>query len=218
MVEPFSETLRARAEPIWRAIFAHPFLEELRAGTLPEETFRYYVSQDFRFLEGFARAVAIALSKAPDSETLLLLSKRVPVPVEREMHRGLFSLLQMDEGEAERTDLAPTNRAYVNHLLSTATLGGVGDAAAALLPCPWTYHEIGRRLGEPGHPIYRSWASIYQQGLLTESVEAWRRVVDEAAGEAGEARRRAMEDAFLASSRYEYLFWEMAWRKERWPV
>jgi len=31
---------------------------------------------------------------------------------------------------------APTNRAYINHLRSTATLGSVGDAAAALLPCP----------------------------------------------------------------------------------
>lgn len=218
MAGQFSDTLRARAEPIWRAIFAHPFLKELEAGTLPEETFRFYVSQDFRFLEGFARAVAIALSKAPDSDALLLLSKRVPVPVEREMHRGLLSLLQMDEGEAERTELAPTNRAYVNHLISTATLGGVGEAAAALLPCPWTYHEIGQRLGELSHPIYRAWASIYRQGLLTESVEAWRWLVAEAAKEAGEAQRRRMEDAFLTSSRYEYLFWEMAWHKERWPV
>jgi len=41
---------------------------------------------------------------------------------------------------------APTNRAYINHLRSTATRGSVGDAAAALLPCPGTYHEIGQRL------------------------------------------------------------------------
>jgi thiaminase (transcriptional activator TenA) len=27
-----------------------------------------------------------------------------------------------------------------------------------------------------------------------------------------------MEEAFLTSSRYEYLFWEMAWRLETWPV
>jgi len=27
-----------------------------------------------------------------------------------------------------------------------------------------------------------------------------------------------MEDAFLTSSRYELLFWEMAWRQERWPA
>ena len=27
---------------------------------------------------------------------------------------------------------------------------------------------------------------------------------------------RGMEDAFITSSRYELLFWEMAWRQERW--
>lgn len=218
MGERFSDTLRSRAEPIWAAIFAHPFLRELEAGTLPEESFRFYISQDFRFLEGFARTVAVALSKAPDAETLLLLSKRVPVPVERDMHRTLFRLLAMDEREAEQAELAPTTRAYVDHLLATATLGGVGDAAAALLPCPWTYHEIGRRLGEVGHPVYRSWASIYQQGLLAESVEAWCSLVDEAGAQAGEAQRRRMEDAFLTSSRYEYMFWETARRQERWPL
>ncbi len=37
-----------------------------------------------------------------------------------------------------------------------------------------------------------------------------------AAGMPGEALRR-MEDAFLTSSRYELLFWEMSWRQERWP-
>ncbi len=218
MSERFSDSLRATATPIWEAIFRHPFLSQLEAGTLAEETFRFYICQDYHFLEGFARTVAIALSKAPDSEALLLLSKRVPVPIERELHRGLFSLLEMDEGDAEGMELAPTNRAYMNHLLSTATLGSVGNAAAALLPCPWTYHEIGQRLGQTDHPIYKSWASVYQQGFLAESVEAWRLLLDRAAGEAGEAQRRRMQDAFLTSSRYEYMFWEMAYQRETWPL
>jgi thiaminase/transcriptional activator TenA len=27
-----------------------------------------------------------------------------------------------------------------------------------------------------------------------------------------------MEESFLTSSRYEYLFWEMAWSRQTWPV
>ena len=218
MSERFSDSLRATATPIWDAIFRHPFLSQLGAGTLAEETFRFYICQDYHFLEGFARTVAIALSKAPDSEALLLLSKRVPVPIERELHRSLFSMLEMDVSDAEGMEPAPTNRAYINHLLSTATLGSVGDAAAALLPCPWTYHEIGQQLGQTEHPIYKSWASVYQQGFLAESVEAWRLLLDRAAADAGEAQRRRMQDAFLTSSRYEYMFWEMAYQRETWPL
>jgi len=27
-----------------------------------------------------------------------------------------------------------------------------------------------------------------------------------------------MEDSFVISSRYEWMFWEMAWNEEKWPV
>ena len=36
--------------------------------------------------------------------------------------------------------------------------------------------------------------------------------------EAGLRELDAMREASLASSRYEYLFWEMTYRQERWPV
>lgn len=218
MSDSFSQTLRLRAAPIWDAIFAHPFLQALADGSLPEASFRFYLCQDYAFLDGFARAVALLLAKAPDSATLRLLAQRIPVPVERELHRQLFSLLGIAERDAEQLELAPTTRAYVDHLLATAALGTLGEAAAALLPCPWTYHELGQRLATVHHPIYRQWAAIYQQGFLRESVAAWRTLVDAAATEAGPAQRARMERAFLLSSRYEYAFWDMAHRHQQWPV
>ena len=48
----FSEQLRNEAGPIWRRIFDHPFLKEIKDGTLPEDTFRYYLAQDYLYLEG----------------------------------------------------------------------------------------------------------------------------------------------------------------------
>ena len=48
-------------------------------------------------------------------------------------------------------------------------------------------------------------------------MEAWRGFVDQAAEQAGEPELQAMREAFLTSSRYEYLFWEMAYKQERWP-
>ena len=35
---------------------------------------------------------------------------------------------------------------------------------------------------------------------------------------AGEEEKRRMEDSFVISSRYEWMFWEMAWNEEKWPV
>ncbi len=218
MSSSFSEELREQALPIWESIFAHPFLDEIQAATLPVEKFRYYVEQDYHYLAGFGQVVATALSKAPDTRTLQRLTRRITAPVERPLHGKMFELLEMDEAEVEEVAISPTNMAYVNHMQTAASAGGVGEAAAALLPCPWTYHEIGSKISVPEHPVYSYWAEPYRDGLLEESTAAWRELVDEFAANGGPAVREAMRDAFITSSRYEFMFWSMAYNMEEWPV
>ena len=217
-MESFSERLRTEAEPIWSRVFAQPFLREIKDGTLPLEKFRYYLAQDYLYLEGFARAVALALAKAPDSRTLEDLSRRVLTPVERPLHHKLLAEAGLTLEDVQRAGRSPTNTAYINHMLKTAALHGLGPTAAALLPCPWIYHELKNAIGQSEHPLYGQWTSFYVAGLLQESVDAWRGFVDASAREAGQRELDAMREAFLISSRYEYLFWEMAYNEEQWPV
>jgi thiaminase (transcriptional activator TenA) len=218
MTASYSAELWDEAAPIWAAIQAHPFLAELRAGTLPLETFRYYVTQDYHYLEAFARCVATALAKALDGETLELLAKRVLTPIERPLHRRLFELAGLDPAEVRLAEIAPTNLAYQNHMLAVAARGGLGEIAAALLPCPWTYHALGEDLAVAAHPVYTEWAGFYTAGLLRESVAAWRGFVDRAAEAGGAEQRGRMRQAFLTSTRYEYLFWDASYKREGWPV
>jgi len=42
-----SAQLQEAAQPIWDQILRHPYLQELRSGTLPLETFRFYVQQEY---------------------------------------------------------------------------------------------------------------------------------------------------------------------------
>ncbi len=218
MPTSFSESLRQETTPIWERIFAHPFLDEIQSATLPMEKFRYYVVQDYHYLAKFGQVVATALSKAPDSETLRALTRRITTPVERPLHTKMFDLLDMTEADAERHNPSPTNLAYCNHMLTAAAQGGVGEAAAALLPCPWTYHEIGARISVPEHPVFSYWAEPYRDGLLEESTAAWRELVDRFGIDGGDAVRRRMRHAFVISSRYEFMFWTMAYEMEAWPV
>ena len=217
MGQAFSEILRQEAQRIWHRIFIHPFIAELQAGTLPLDKFRYYIVQDFHYLDGFGRAVAIALSKAPDAETVRLLTQRVSAPLERPLHIETFGLLGIDEAMAAAVSPSPTNQAYIDHMVATASTGGVGEAAAALLPCPWTYHEIGSRLSLPDHPVFSAWARPYRTGLLEESTTAWRALVDRFGSDGGTYVRDSMRRAFIMSSRYEYMFWTMAYEQEEWP-
>lgn len=212
----FSEQLRDEAEAIWQRIFQHPFLREIKEGTLPLETFQYYLAQDYLYLEGFARAVAMALAKAPSSALLEELSHRVLTPVERPLHHKLVAEAGMTMEQVQTAVSSPTNTGYVNHMLVTASLHGLGPTAAALLPCPWTYHSLREKVGQSEHPLYGQWTSFYVSGFLEGSVEAWRSLVDRMAADAGAAEAEAMRKAFLTSSRYEYMFWDAAYRKEQW--
>jgi len=214
----FSEQLRTEAEPIWRRIFDHPFLRKIKDGTLPLETFQYYLAQDYLYLEGFARTVAMALAKAPDSKLLEELSHRVLTPVERPLHHKLVAEAGLTMEQVQETGPSPTNTGYVNHMLATASRHSLGPTAAALLPCPWTYHMLREEVGQSEHPLYGQWTSFYVAGFLEGSVEAWRSFVDRMAHDASPAELDAMRQAFLTSSRYEYMFWDAAYRREQWPL
>ena len=216
-MDSFSDQLRKEAEPIWDGIFGHPFLREIKDGTLPLEKFRYYLGQDYLYLEGIARTVAMALAKAPDSQALEELSHRVLTPVERPLHHQLLSVAEVSLEDIHRAGRSPTNTAYVNHMLKTASLNGLGPTAAALLPCPWTYHLLRENVGASEHPLYSQWTAFYVAGFLENSVAAWRGFVDRAAETASSQELEAMREAFITSSQYEYLFWQMAYQQEQWP-
>ena len=218
MPESFSEQLRLEAEPIWEEIFRNPFLREISDASLPLEKFRYYLNQDYLYLEGFARSVALALAKAPDSDTLESLAHRVLTPVERPLHHRLMDAAGLSMEELQSASPSPTNLAYINHMVRTASEEGLGATAAALLPCPWTYHLLGERLNTPDHSVYSLWTSFYTEGGLEASVTAWRSYVDAEAAETGPRGRESMRRAFITSSRYEWMFWHMAYEMEGWPV
>ena len=62
-------------------------------------------------------------------------------------------------------------------------------------------------------------ASLYFRAILLEgSVKAWRGFVDQIADDASLIEKDAMRQAFLTSSRYEYMFWDAAHNRQQWPV
>ena len=118
--------------------------------------------------------------------------------------------------------MAPTNYAYTRHMHAVAASGSAAEIAVVALPCAWIYCAVGRyllRKGPPpkAHP-YRNWLLLYASPEFAD-VQRWmRRKVDHWAKTAGREERRRMEESFVISSRYEWMFWEMAWTEEQWPV
>ncbi|WP_124726850.1 thiaminase II [Staphylospora marina] len=218
----FSERLRREADPVWQASFEHPFVKGIADGSLPMACFRHYVLQDSYYLSHFARVQAIGATKAdslPETARMALHAQRT-CDAELSLHRRFMNRLNITEQEKETFEPAPTAYAYTSHLYRAAWTGEYGDVIAAILPCYWLYMEIGERLKgkEPDEPIYREWISAYGSDWFRQLVEEQIRCLNRIADRASEATRNRMRDHFLISSRYEWMFWEMAWRLESWPA
>ena len=91
---------------------------------------------------------------------------------------------------------------------------------AALLPCYWIYWEVGKELERAGSPdpLYTRWIGTYASEEFGALVRSVLDAVDLTAARLGDAERQAMRRHFMATSRYEWMFWEMGYRLESWPV
>lgn len=214
---PFSDDAWQRIAPVRAAIDALPFLRELEDGSLPRETFTYYMAQDAHYLADYGRALAACAGQAADPEELIFWSRsaQTTVLVERQLHAAHVA----DFAAVEKS---PTATAYTSYLLALSTGGCYPELAAAILPCFWIYEDVGTRLKDrvgdlAGHP-YGDWIGTYGDPDFTESTRAARRIVDRLAARSDAATVDRMHAAFRRAAQYEWMFWDAAHRRERWPV
>lgn len=224
MTKTLTEMMRQECAAIWEAQLTHPFLVALGDGTLPAETFRFYILQDARFLTDLAKMFGFAATKTSDRDRAKVLAERLinTVNVERALHEGYAARFGMSPEEMAAVPMAPTNYAYTRHMLQIGAMGSLAETLTAMLPCAWIYAVVGQHFtaqGEPpGEHPYRDWLLTYAN-VEFEAVGIWMRgVIDDEASHLSEAGRERLRDIFRTSSRYEYMFWDMAWRREAWPV
>jgi len=220
----FSGVLLAGTREIREKIRRHPFVVGLRDGTLPVEKFRFYMCQDYVYLVEYCRIFGLAVAKAGDLPTMSRLAQLLhsTLHVEMALHRSYAAQFGITERDLEGTAPAAATHAYTSHLLNVAWGGTLAEIAASLLPCQWGYWELGCEMAEQGGATesnpYRQWIETYSSPEFGELAGWLRGLVDSLAEGARPGDLGRMECAFLASSRYELMFWEMAWRQEGWPA
>jgi thiaminase/transcriptional activator TenA len=226
MAPPATATLSAelwsRIDGIYDAILGHPFVHGLTDGSLERDRFRYYVIQDAHYLREYARALSVCGAKAPAEPEIAMFNQHAAgaIEVERSLHESFFRDLEVSAEEASATPLAPTNRAYTSYLLAVAYGGSFAEALGAVLPCYWIYWEVGKALAERGSPdaLYQRWIDTYGGEEFAEIVRAVIELTDRLGLRLSDGEREAMARHFEVTSRYEWMFWDAAWRREEWPV
>ena len=220
----YAQQLQVRHAPIFARVLDHSFVRGIGDGTLPIERFRFYIEQDYLFLIEYSRVLALAVAKGRALPGMGHFAEllHATLNVEMALHRGYAAKFGIGEEALARVSAAPPTYAYTRHLLATAYAGSLPEIAAAMLPCQWGYGEIGRALATAGTPsdapLYDEWIQMYAGDEYHSLVEGLIASFDALADQESDHGRERLADIFLTSSRYEWSFWEMAWRMETWPV
>lgn len=215
----FCEEIRKKTAVYWEASFNHPFVQGIANGTLPLEKFRFYMMQDAYYLKHYAKVLALAAAKATEEKHIQYFLKTAQYihEAELEMHRTTFKELHVTEEEIKHFTVAPAAYNYVNHMYHAVHNGGVEEAFAALVPCPWLYQEIGQHLkyAKPNQALYSDWIALYSSDEMVQTITEQKQMLNEFA-EKNPHKTAVLQEHFERSCYYELLFWDMAWIGQSW--
>ena len=207
----FAAALRDAATGELAAIHRLDFIRDLADGSLREQHFAYYLSQDALYLNGYSRVLARAAAIAPtEAEQLFWLrSAQNCLEVESELHRTWLGT------RTASVTPGPVTRSYLDHLLAASVDGSYGVLVAAVLPCFWLYAEVGETLhaeflaaGAPDTHPYAVWLRTYADAEFAAATRQAIAYTDAAARAGSPAERDAMTRAFRQSARYEVDFFD----------
>jgi len=222
MTDSFTGELWQGIAGIYEAIRAHPFLAGLADGSLPEDAFAFYIVQDGLYLKQYGHTLAAIASRAPDAdETEMFARHFIGVgAVEQQLHESLLTDLGIDPGVVAGAEMAPTTLAFTSYLLATARGGSYAEGVGAVLPCYWIYWEVGKELHRRGSPDprFQRWIDTYSGADYGGYVQEVLNLTNRLGTGLSDAERARLRWHFRASSRYEWMFWDMGYRMETWPI
>lgn len=217
-----SELLINATKDIWEKYNEHPFIREIEKGTLDKEKFRYYIIQDYLYLEDYAKAFAIGIAKAKSYETTKLFSGYITLLTSGEMdiHRGYMGKFEVTQEELDKTPRALDNLSYTSYMLRVAYEESEAEILAAIMSCAVSYEYIAKKIvkNNPSiidHEFYGDWVKGYSSKEYTEENIILLETLDKLTKDYGKDQIDHLIDIFVACSRYEYNFWEMSWNRSK---
>ena len=227
---PFAQRMRKAADLVWEEGYQQPFIRELGEGTLQRERFAFYLLQDFRYVNDYARVHALGLAKATDPEIMAFMLKvqNGALQVETEVHRSYLASYGITEEQMNNVRQSAFARAYTSNILSIAYGKDILDILVAVLPCAWVYADYGYRLAAEfadtlDNNPYKSWVDMYKTDEFWQDSVWLLDHIEKLVADASEERKRELIDIFVTGVENEYMFWASAydmqysWKPE-WDV
>ncbi len=213
-----TERLLAASRTIWEGYLAHPFVQGIADGSLAVDKFRFYLLQDYLYLFDYAKVFAQGVVKSREPEVMRTFAGYVESILGGEMnvHRGYMKRLGITEEQAETVKPSLSNLSYTAYMRAVAAEEGPAEIMAAVLSCALSYEYIAKWIvanypDAEKHEFYGEWVQSYaSEGYAEENVRLTA-LMEKLAEGYSEQQLQHLTDIFVDCSRYEAMFWDMAW-------
>lgn len=215
----WSEQALQRVKPIYNQILNMPFNTELSNGTLPKEKFIFYLAQDAYYLLEFGRTLSAISGRMQNADLVMAFAafSTGAIFAERNLHESYF----VEFGLASDVQPTPSTLLYTSYILSQAAYANIEIAVAAILPCFWIYKAVGDHIFAQQNGSknpYKRWIDMYAGVEFAAAVEKAIDITDELAAQANAVTQQKMLDAFEMATRLEWMFWNSAYKLEKWKI
>lgn len=205
--------------PVYNNILEMPFISELMDGTLDNRKFVFYIQQDALYLAEYGKVLAGIASKLENSthiESFLHFAGDT-MSVEKELHKTFMDA----DDNINGLEASPSCLLYTSHLHKQLANKSIEVALATVLPCFWIYKKVGDHIlknQSKGKNPYQDWIDTYGGEDFNKAVLKAISICDEIADRCTNEQREEMTRAFVMCSKMEWMFWDSAYRMEKWPV
>ena len=154
------------------------FVQGIKNGDLPKTKFQEYIAQDYYFLESFARAYGLAVSKSRNKKTINTLSRLL---------LGVSEELNLHETYAKNWDIDLTTNSieaatkkYTDFLEEVSLNSSLIEIMSAMAPCMRLYSWIGKNLFNTiSNNPYKQWILTYSDKDFDNLAKSLENIIDE---------------------------------------
>ena len=154
------------------------FVQGIKNGDLPKTKFQEYIAQDYFFLESFARAYGLAVSKSRNKKNIKTLSVLLS---------GVSEELILHETYAKEWDIdlttnliGPATKKYTDFLEEVSLNLSLIEIMCAMTPCMRLYSWIGTNLlNMISDNPYKEWILTYSDESFDNLAKSLENLIDE---------------------------------------
>ena len=154
------------------------FVQGIKNGDLPKTKFQEYLAQDYFFLESFARAYGLAVSKSRNKKNIKTLSILLS---------GVSEELILHETYAKEWDIdlttnliGPATKKYTDFLEEVSINLSLIEIMSAMTPCMRLYSWLGKKLlNMISDNPYKEWILTYSDESFDNLAKSLENLIDE---------------------------------------